>query len=532
MNRITSILYIYNQNNLKELQESMDEYHFVSISYFLHLVDSVEGIRELDPEYLNNLVIDITAIIKDGNYYRIFTERYLWALSEMNSNIHFCLHIDYLNSFNEVFPYLFEEKNINIFIQDKIGEIENKEIISDKELDKYREICSLMSLYVYKNSVTAKTLTQKGSLISLSNLIEEFEGIVIKYDIEQMAHRLLKNEVEYVDISSVIKILKLRKDLVFVFEVLIYHIAKIKDLKFTLENSLISDSLELFPLMFADIVELDNFDCQSEVITEDKKEIDIKVVHALVDKINATLKGHDIFKNDFRHNLVKFSFLNKMKERKILSILLCGESGIGKTEFAKIVSDIIYPGESLIKINFGNYSTEGVLNSLIGSPLGYVGSEEGGELVNKISISKSKVILIDEFERATPSVYNFFYELLEDGIFTDRHGIEHNLNGYIIIFTSNMSQEQYQKNIPNSLKSRFDMVYYFIDLPIEEKVQFIQITSDGLIKKLYKEFGVNVAIENVKQELNALVKYRNLRDIKRKIEDIVFGEFFKKYEEQ
>ena len=85
------------------------------------------------------------------------------------------------------------------------------------------------------------------------------------------------------------------------------------------------------------------------------------------------------------------------------------------------MSQVIFPGEPLIKINFGNYSTEGVLNSLIGSPLGYIGSEEGGELINKIDTSKSKVILIDEFEKATPSVYNFFYELLEDGVFTDRN---------------------------------------------------------------------------------------------------------------
>lgn len=131
-------------------------------------------------------------------------------------------------------------------------------------------------------------------------------------------------------------------------------------------------------------------------------------------------------------------------------------SGIGKTEFAKIVSEKMFPQEELIKINFGIYSIEGVLNSLIGSPLGYVGSEEGGELINKIKKSKSKVILIDEFEKATSSVYNFFYELLEDGIFTDRHGEKHDLNGYIIVFTSNMSQKMYQSHIPDSLKSRFD----------------------------------------------------------------------------
>ena len=146
-------------------------------------------------------------------------------------------------------------------------------------------------------------------------------------------------------------------------------------------------------------------------------------------------------------------------------------------------------------------------------------------------MSKSKIILIDEFERATPSVFNFFYELLEDSIFTDRHGVEHNLNGYIIVFTSNMTQNQYQKHIPNSLKSRFDMVYYFIDLPIEEKTTYIHNTASKLIEKLIKEFHVLVDVESIKQELDDLVKYKNLRDINRRIEDIVFSEFFSRYKD-
>ena len=88
-------------------------------------------------------------------------------------------------------------------------------------------------------------------------------------------------------------------------------------------------------------------------------------------------------------------------------MFLIGESGIGKTEFANILSKSLYPDEELIKIIFENYSTEGVLNSLIGSPLGYVGIDDGGELIRKINSSKSKIILIDKFEKVTPAVFNF-----------------------------------------------------------------------------------------------------------------------------
>lgn len=517
-----SFLYVYDEGSLPKLQERLSQYKFVSVAYFLHLFDTIEEINDIDSEDINDFVIDISNMIKDGNYYKIFTERYLWALSEKINNVHFSLMSDYFSVFIQHFPYLIEEEKINVDFRKE----------QEDAVDNAIKICTPLDLYVYKTSKLIKKLVQNDNLISLSNLIDECEGIIFKYNINQISAMILKLPVEYIDISSAIKTLKLRKDLTFLFEILIHQVAKIKKIKFALESSLLADTLDLFPLVFADAVDWDNCDAQNEIIDDNSQGLDIKLINSQINKINEVLKGHATFKSDFKHNLLKFSFLNKLGERKILSILLCGDSGVGKTEFAKILSSTLFPDTALIKINFGNYSSEGVLNSLIGSPLGYVGSEEGGELINKISTSKSKVILIDEFERATPSVYNFFYELLEDGIFTDRHGIAHNLNEYIIVFTSNMTQAQYKKHIPNSLKSRFDMVYYFTDLPTKEKVMYIKVTADNLIKKLCLEFNVELAIADIELRLNELVSYTNLRDIKREIEDIVFSEFFKKYRKE
>ena len=116
---------------------------------------------------------------------------------------------------------------------------------------------------------------------------------------------------------------------------------------------------------------------------------------------------------------------------------------------------------------------------------------------------------------------------MEDGIFTDRHGEKHDLNGYIIVFTSNMSQKMYQSHIPDSLKSRFDMVYYFVDVPKKEKQAFIYDSALKLIEKLELYFGKKINYDYIKDELEKLVAYNNLRDIKRKVEDIVFVEFFR-----
>ena len=116
---------------------------------------------------------------------------------------------------------------------------------------------------------------------------------------------------------------------------------------------------------------------------------------------------------------------------------------------------------------------------------------------------------------------------MEDGIFTDRHGEKHDLNGYIIVFTFNMSQEMYQSHIPDSLKSRFDMVYYFVDVPKKEKQAFIYDSAMKLIEKLELYFGKKINYDCIKDELDKFVAYNNLRDIKRKVEDIVFIEFFR-----
>jgi ATP-dependent Clp protease ATP-binding subunit ClpA len=229
-----------------------------------------------------------------------------------------------------------------------------------------------------------------------------------------------------------------------------------------------------------------------------------------------------IFIEEFIKELKNFIILNKYNVRRLFSVFISGESGVGKTEFAKILSDTLYPNENLIKINFGNYSTKDVLNSLIGSPRGYIGSDTG-ELNEKINKSKTKVILIDEFEKADSNVFNFFYELLEDGFFTDRLGEVHDLNGYIIVFTSNLSKEEYQKRIPDPLKSRFDMVYYFTLLSTREKEIFIADYTNELLAKL--ELSQNIS-ESIKCELFKLSQLENIRNIKREIEAIVVSKHF------
>lgn len=181
----------------------------------------------------------------------------------------------------------------------------------------------------------------------------------------------------------------------------------------------------------------------------------------ILKQLNSQLYGHQKFKKDFKDQLEDFILLHRMKIKKVFSLLICGKSGIGKTEVARILQKEMYPTESSIKINFGNYSGKGSLWSLIGSPKGYVGSEQGGELTNKIINSKSKVIVIDELDKADEAIFTFFYEMLEDGQYTDLDGKVIDLDGYIIIFTANLNNSNFKNIIPEPLFSRFDMTYEF-----------------------------------------------------------------------
>lgn len=161
----------------------------------------------------------------------------------------------------------------------------------------------------------------------------------------------------------------------------------------------------------------------------------------------------------------------------------CTTSGVGKTETARILSDLLAPGQPLPKINFGNYSSNDSLNSLIGSPRGYIGSEEG-ELSLKIEASESSVILIDEFEKTNPAVWNFFLDLLESGHFTDSQGAMHGLDGYTIVFTSNAPKEEVRGKFPPELLSRFGL-----------KARFAHYSKKQLVRRLEQSIAKRTTID-------------------------------------
>ncbi|MGI6117509.1 MAG: ATP-dependent Clp protease ATP-binding subunit [Bilifractor sp.] len=128
----------------------------------------------------------------------------------------------------------------------------------------------------------------------------------------------------------------------------------------------------------------------------------------------------------------------KDPDRPIGSFLFLGPTGVGKTELSKALADAVFGSESaMIRVDMSEYMEKHSVSKLIGSPPGYVGYEEGGQLSEKVRRHPYSVILFDEIEKAHPDVFNILLQVLDDGHITDAQGRKVNFKDTIIIMTSN-----------------------------------------------------------------------------------------------
>ena len=138
------------------------------------------------------------------------------------------------------------------------------------------------------------------------------------------------------------------------------------------------------------------------------------------------------------------------ENRPIASFLFLGPTGVGKTELAKAVADVIYGSENnMIRLDMSEYMEKHSVARLIGAPPGYIGYEEGGVLTERVRRQPYSLILMDEIEKAHPDVTNILLQILEDGRLTDGHGRTVNFKNTIIIATSNIASRLIIQNFQN-----------------------------------------------------------------------------------
>ncbi len=135
--------------------------------------------------------------------------------------------------------------------------------------------------------------------------------------------------------------------------------------------------------------------------------------------------------------------------KPIASFLFLGSTGVGKTELSKALAEVMFNDESaLIKLDMSEYMEPHSVAKLIGSPPGYVGYEEGGQLTEKIRIKPYSVLLLDEIEKAHPTITNILLQILDEGKLTDAQGKTVNFKNTIIIMTSNAGTKELFENKP------------------------------------------------------------------------------------
>ena len=216
----------------------------------------------------------------------------------------------------------------------------------------------------------------------------------------------------------------------------------------------------------------------------------------------------------------------KDPKRPIGSFLFLGPTGVGKTELSKALAEVLFGDESaMIRVDMSEYMEKHTVSKMIGSPPGYVGFDDGGQLTEKVRRKPYSVILFDEIEKAHPDVFNIMLQILDDGRLTDAKGRTVDFKNTVIIMTSNIgaktitdskklgftpaednfdrNQETIRENVMDELKrsfrpeflNRIDDIIVFKQLDREDIKKIASRLCDSVVKSL-KELGITLTVED------------------------------------
>ena len=245
-------------------------------------------------------------------------------------------------------------------------------------------------------------------------------------------------------------------------------------------------------------------------------------------------------------------------KRPIGSFIFLGTTGVGKTELAKALAEILFDDEnSIVRIDMSEYQERHTVSRLVGAPPGYVGYDEGGQLTEAVRRKPYSVILLDEFEKANPDVFNILLQVLDDGRLTDNKGRVVNFKNTIIIMTSNIGahiiQENFadindsnkegilrttkievmellKKSIRPEFLNRVDEIIMFTPLMRDEIKQIVSLQIEQL-KTLLAKNNVNIEVTEEALELlskNGFDPQYGARPLKRLVQKEIVNELSKR----
>ncbi len=244
----------------------------------------------------------------------------------------------------------------------------------------------------------------------------------------------------------------------------------------------------------------------------------------------------------------------KDPNRPIGSFLFLGPTGVGKTEITKALAEVMFGNEqAMIRVDMSEYMEKHSVSSMIGSPPGYVGYEEGGQLSEKVRRNPYSVILFDEIEKAHPDVFNILLQVLDDGHITDAHGRKVDFKNTIIIMTSNagaqaiispkklgfgagedeqQNYERMKEGVMEEVKrifkpeflNRIDETIVFRTLNKDDMKKIVTILTKTLVERCKTQMDITLSIkDSVKAYIveSAYDPKYGARPLKRKIQNLI-----------
>jgi ATP-dependent Clp protease ATP-binding subunit ClpC len=244
----------------------------------------------------------------------------------------------------------------------------------------------------------------------------------------------------------------------------------------------------------------------------------------------------------------------KDPSRPIGSFLFLGPTGVGKTEVSKTLAEAVFGKEdAMIRVDMSEYMEKHSVSRMIGSPPGYIGHEEGGQLSEKVRRNPFSVILFDEIEKAHPDVFNILLQVLDDGHITDSQGRKVDFKNTVIIMTSNagaqsiiepkklgfgaredekQDHERMKSGVMEEIKhifkpeflNRIDETIVFRALNIDDMKQIVTIMTNRLIKRCKDQLDIELTVREGAKALiveKAFDRKFGARPLRRKLQDEV-----------
>ena len=473
------------------------------------------------PSYLQNkriISLDMASLLSGTKYRGEFEEKLKRIINEISENEDIILFIDEIHTLvgagsaegaidasNILKPFLARGK-VQIIGSTTISEYK-KYIEKDKALDRrFQKI-----LIEEPNRKNLKNI-----LMNLKNIYESYHGVIIEEKIiDEIMHlsnkyiydryepdksidildevsskvslREVKEEKELSIINKKIDIIKKKKEKAIKKED--YTLAcKIKDDEIKLLNT--KDKIELELLKNKKIKKIKLEDVKDVISKKTGIPIIIEEneVFSTIKNIDNKLKKYIIGQEEAINRLTEITKKIKLgikEPNKSYSLLFSGNSGVGKTFLAKKYAS--YMSNNTIKLDMNEYTLKESINKIIGSPSGYIGYDDNNNMLEEIRNHPYSVLILDEIEKAHPTIINYFLNILDEGYCFDNKGNKIRFDNVLIIMTTNAFSQKNTVGFNSNKKNSFDYFSKEFLNRIDEIVEFKNLTDCDINRIIYNE---------------------------------------------